>query len=248
MKQLKVLAICCLSMLIMEACESGSNKSNSSVSSTSNIKEETNQQSVDLNYQKACEDLEFVKAHQIVKNLRNEALENGIDKWKKKKRYYSKYEVADIYVFNEEASYLLSLDDPLSEKRILKLILETSIDGAPTNEGQCKYGVAFNILNSADEAGVYARGLSRFNRKCDIAMDLAIVFKNQSLAKSVLVLYKDELHAVLGDNYSGRKEAVANVRGKKIMVGNEGYAWYESNSKNAAQKKYNEAVKNGVFK
>ena len=78
-------------------------------------------------------------------------------------------------------------------------------------------------------------------------MDLAIMFKNQSLAKSVLALYKDELHAALGDNYSGRKEAVANVRGKKIMIGDQGYAWYESNSKVAAQKKYNEAVKIGAF-
>ena len=31
------------------------------------------------------------------------------------------------------------------------------------------------------------------------------------------------------------------------MVGKEGYAWYESNSKDAAQKKYNEIVKDGMF-
>ena len=38
------------------------------------------------------------------------------------------------------------------------------------------------------------------------------------------------------------------VKGKTIKVdGNHGYIWYDSADKDAAQKRYNEAVKNGVF-
>ena len=83
--------------------------------------------------------------------------------------------------------------------------------------------------------------IKRYNQKCDIVMDLAMLYGNKSLAKKVLTIYKDNMHfecSLYGDTRT--------IHGKTMEIEG-GYIWYDSSDKDAAQKRYNEAVKNGVF-
>lgn len=247
MKNYILLTISCVCVLVMGACGSGSNKSNSN-SSESKFK-----QNVDLNYQKACEELDFGKAHEILEKLRNEFVNEGLPKAQNCQvtsiKGYQAYVDADIYIFREEATYLMGLDDPAAEPRILKMIMETPLDGRKLDEGHCSFYDALEDNGDGNKVWLYSYCIKRNNQKCDIVMDLSILHNNKTLAKKVLSYYKDNMH-IVDDRYWNFDDDVLriNVKGKTIIVdGDHGYIWYDSADKDAAQKKYNEAVKDGMF-
>ena len=78
-------------------------------------------------------------------------------------------------------------------------------------------------------------------------MELAVLQGNQSLAKKVLMYYKDNMHVEEGADF---EDKTMMIKGKRIELKalGEGYIWYDSSDKDAAKKRYDEAVKNGVFK
>lgn len=245
MKKIEILIICCLSVLMFGACGSDFGKSelSSKSSSTSELK--------DLNYQKACEELDFDKAHQILKILRDVFFNEGLPGayWDRlsEMKGYDEYVQADIYIFREEVTYLMSLEDPAVENRIIKLIMETPLDGTALNEGYCSRYLAEEAESRGVKVWLYHYCLERYNRKCDIVMELAVLQGNQSLAKKVLMYYKDNMHVEEGADF---EDKTMMIKGKRIELKalGEGYIWYDSSDKDAAKKRYDEAVKNGVFK
>ena len=236
-KLFKVLVICCLSVFMFGACESGSYNKNSSTKVN------------DMNYQKACEELDFGKAHEILNKLRDVFVNKGLQKSRyslvSELKGYNEYVDADVYIFREEVTYLMSLDDPAAENRIVKLIMETPLDGRALDEGYCDHNDASEkAVTGGENVWLYCYCIKRNNQKCDIAMDLAILHGNQTLAKKVLLYYKDNMHIEQGGTTSSME-----IKGEQIVVTHSrGYIWYDSSDKDAAQKRYDEAVKNGVFK
>lgn len=259
-KVLTVLAIVCLCALVFRACGSCSNKSNNS---KIEIEEENDQQSADLDYKSACEELDFGKAHEILDKLRDVFVNEGLPKAQNCQvtsiKGYQAYVDADIYIFREEATYLMGLNDPTAEKRILKLIMETPLDGSHLAEGYCSYNVTSEDMDEGRPVWLFAYCIKRNNQKCDIVLDLSIINESKTLANKVLSCYKDNMHIEQGGrDYSidGEikwenvrfKDKTIKVKGKTIKVdNNHGYIWYDSADKDAAQKKYNEAVKDGMF-
>lgn len=235
-KQFVVLtALCVLALSSLYSCQSSGNKKHASGPSADS-------------YQQACEKHDFEKAHSILGQLRevfvNQGLPHSYYKLVSDIYGYQNYVDADIYIFREEAAYLMSLNDSNTQNRILKLIMETPLDGRQLDEGYCDYYDAQEqSVTGGEKVWLYFYCLKRINQKCDIVLDLAILNGNQSLAKKVLSFYKDNMHIEAGS--SGNK---ITVKGKTISVdGNHGYIWYDSADKDAAKKRYDEAVKNGVF-
>ena len=248
MKRLMILTICFLVMLVMGACGSGSNKSNSTKGTPSEKKNYGD------NYKQACEDLEFGEAHKILDKKRNYYVDHGSGDDKDVYDYYFKegkwpgfqeYVDADVYIFREEVTYLMNIDDPNVENRIFKLLMEMPMDGTPLDEGYHDDDIVeMEYLPASRQAWTYYYCIKRYNEKCNIILDLSILLGKQSMAKKVLSYYKDNMH--IEKAYKGDK---ITVKGKpfKFEKSYSCYVWYDTDDKAAAQKKYDEAVKNGAF-
>ena len=245
---LKLLAISCVCVLVMGACGSGSNENDSTqekkLSAKKNYRDD---------YRKACEDLEFGEAHKILDKKRDYYVEHGLKEtaWGQYNTMtgYQEYVDADIFIFREEVTYLMSMDDPNVENRIFKLLMEMPMDGTLLDEGYQDYDIVSSPSNpTSRQAWTYYYCIKRYNEKCNIILDLSILFEKQSLAKKVLSYYKDNMH--IEDTGEGKK---ITVRGKSIKMEPPHYGiyvcyvWYDTADKDAAQKKYDEAVKNGLF-
>lgn len=242
---LKLLAISCVCVLVMGACGSGSNENDST--QEKKLSEKKNYRD---DYRKACEDLEFGEAHKILNKRRESYVKKGLDysftgEWNTMTGY-QEYVDADIYIFREEVTYLMSIDDPNAENRIFKFLLETPMDGTHLDEGYHDYHiVSYPEKRDNRLVWTYYYCIKRYNEKCNIILDLSILNGKQSMAKKVLTYYKDNMHIERG--FIGDK---ITVRGKPFTFEKNlcCYVWYDTDDKAAAQKKYDEAVKNGVFK
>ena len=188
--------------------------------------------------------MDFEKAHQILNKLRGVFVDEGlptihIQKYSRRPKSvsdikgYNQYVDADIYIFREEVAYLMSLDDPAAESRIVKLIMETPLDGTPQEEGRSGYSHCCEDREDGLQTGLYRYCIMRHNQKCDIVMDLAILLGKKSFAQKTLMCYKDSMHM-----YPVKTEYISTTYCK---------IWYDSSDKDAAQNKYDEAVENGVF-
>ncbi len=262
MKCLKVLAVCCLGMFVLGAFGGGLSKASYAqgiFSKKSKAVQKNQSKAVQKDfgdYRKACEESDFGKAHEILNELRDVFVKEGLPKAYycevSEIKGYRDYVDADIYIFREEVTYLMGLNDPAAESRILKLIMETPLDGRRLDEGYCSAHDAYErSVTGGEKVWLYSYCIKRNNQKCDIVMDLSILNEKQSIAKKVLLYYKDNMHIQkAGHDYSYDDYKLRiNIKGKTIKVdGDHGYIWYDSEDKDAAQKRYNDAVKNGVFK
>lgn len=250
-KLFNLLAICCLSVFLLGACESGAIKSVFSSDSS--------HMNGNLNYKKACEELDFVKAHEILNKLRDVFINDGLSKLGTLKsqppcmvvdiKGYKNYVDADLYIFQEEVAFLLGLDNPDAETKIFKLLLDTPLDGTKLPEGECERvaaaeGKYYNNSNKGEKVWLYHYCIDRFNQKCDIIIDLSILLCKQKIAAKALLYFKEDMMIEHADYFDNVKITTKNGI---VEIKDSGYIWYDTRSKDAAQKKYDEAVKNGVF-
>ncbi len=126
------------------------------------------------------------------------------------------------YVFNAEMLYLTSLGTEEASNRIVYLLAEFKMSGTPVNEGN-HYG------DQKEVAKNYIEGLLRHNRRCDNVLDMAIIQGNKALAKKIITMYQHDMT----DYYIGLGHTWIK-----------GFCW---KSKKAAQKKFDDAVIEGVF-
>lgn len=252
---LKLLAISCVCVLVMGACGSGSNENDSTqekkLSAKKNYRDD---------YRKACEDLEFGEAHKILDKLRDVFVNDGLSKLGTSYyqdpclvvdiKGYKNYVDADLYIFREEVAFLMGLDSPDAETKIFKLLLDTPLDGTKLPEGKCE-GVAaaegryYNNFNKGERVWLYHYCIDRFNQKCDIIVELSILLGKQQIAAKALSYFKEDMMIEHADIFQTVKVKTKNGT---VEINDSGYIWYDTRSKDAAQKKYDEAVKNGVFK
>ena len=249
---LKLLAISCVCVLVMGACGSGSNENDST--QEKKLSEKKNYRD---DYRKACEDLEFGEAHKILDKLRDVFVNDGLSKLRDGNQYmvvdikgYKNYVDADLYIFREEVAFLMGLDSPDAETKIFKLLLDTPLDGTKLPEGKCEEyaateGEYLYYNQKGEKVWLYHYCIERFNQKCDIIVDLSILLGKQQLAAKALSYYKEDMVIEHADVFHTVKVKTKNGT---VEIKDSGYIWYDTRSKDAAQKKYDEAVKNGVFK
>ena len=140
------MAACCIGVFAFVAC--GSNSGYSSgitvVGSDSTVYE---------SYEDACHAQDFVAAHKYLTAM--------------KKAGYSDYDDAREYVFNQEALYLIAMNDEASTKRLFFLLQEDA------NE----------VSNSVRDA------------RCNTIVELAIKQNNQALVEQTAGMYNGQIES-----------------------------------------------------
>ena len=129
-------------------------------------------------YQSACRNQDFVAAYDWIE--KNNGSEEDKD-----------------YVFNAEMLYLTSLGTEEASNRIIYLLAEYQIPGTPIRDGAGSYVYDGELY---EEANKYVEGVSRFNKRCDNVVDMAIAQGNIDLAKKIINLYKADINV----NYNSK--------------------------------------------
>jgi len=140
-------------------------------------------------------------------------------------------------------SQLASLKNKEISDEILNLISEFKIKGSrvPSNiydddVFDSHYSSSYN-KNYID----YISSINDYNKVCDQIFEIAISKGNDYLAKNVLLKYKEDVYKLQGGS------GVKTPDGKPFKNNGSYYVYYKYDSKNNAQKRYNEAVKSGAF-
>lgn len=147
MKKKIKLAICCLGIIAFMAC-GGSSKSDSSSSGISVVG--SNNTSYE-SYEDACHAQDFDAAHKFLTAM--------------KKAGSSDYDEAREYVFNQEALFLIAMNDETSTKRLFFLLQEDA------NE----------VSSSVRDA------------RCNTIVELAIKQNNQALVEQTISMYNGQI-------------------------------------------------------
>ena len=138
-------------------------------------------------------------------------------------------------------SQLASLKNKEISDEILNLISEFKIKGSrvPSNI----YDDVFDHYSSSYNKNYidYISSINEYNKVCDQIFEIAISKGNDYLAKNVLLKYKEDVYKLQGGS------GVKTPDGKPFKNNGLYYVYYKYDSKNNAQKRYNEAVKSGAF-
>lgn len=200
------------------------------------------------NYRDAVRKGDFDTARDILAKYREvyyeESSKNGILNRDERKEAEKKYYAAFDYIYKSEVQYLLSeLDGDECIDKVTFLLEDIPVEGEKFPQGLCEYSIARR--GGWGDEGIpldqYIVWTQHFNRLCNNILSLAINRKNQKLAELIVSKFVDNVEATTG---SGNGDKV--VDGVKID-GNSGYIKYTSTDRDAAKKKYDEAVKNGAF-
>lgn len=219
MKRIKCFSFCCLAVLLLTAC--GSSSSKKSVTGADG-KEYTG-------YQEACRANDFEAAHKFLdvlfsiyeETVKKETDFHG-DSGEKIKAAASDYCLSANYVYNNELRFLASLNEDDAWNRALYLVKEMDVVGRKypkDTENIWPDGSCYFI-------DCYQEFVELRNRQCDELLDLAIDNKNKSIAEKVLRCFCENC---------------------KTTDGIPSLVYYVRDDIEAAQKKYDEAVKSGAF-
>lgn len=243
MKQIKFLSICCVAVFLLTACGSSSSKNEEEKISVTGAdgKEYTS-------YQEACKDGDFEAARSFLNAYHEKYVEqqstDGILNRDGRKNAEGKYFQAFDYIYKSEIQYLLSESDAEECKdKILFILEEIPVEGEKFPEGLCDYDIV--CRGDWGDEGIpldaYIVWTQHYNRLCNNILTLAINRKNRSLAQSILFQYVDNVEAI-----KGASDGSLKVNGVKVD-GNHGYIKYNSEDRDTAKKKFDEAVKSGAF-
>lgn len=243
MKNFNYYFLCGIALIMLAACGSSSSKNEEEkiTETGANGKEYRS-------YQEACRAEDFEAARDTMSIYHKKYLEELSGHWfhnsEERTKAEGKYYEAFDYIYKAEIQYLLSeLRGDECKDKILFILEEIPIEGEKFPQGICGYSVARR--GSAGEEGLpldaYIKWTQHYNRLCDNILSLAINRKNQDLAKLILLKYVDNVEVTEGDSDGGVK-----VNGVTVD-GYHGYIKYTNADRDAAKKKYDEAVELGAF-
>ena len=202
---------------------------------------------MDMDYRDAIKALDFETARDIMntyherylEELSKDAICNDEERKKAQGMYYSAFD----HIYKAEIQYLLSeLNGDECKDKIAFLLEEIPVEGEKFPQGLCGYLIACrDEYDNGLPLDAYIVWTQHFNRLCDTILSLAINRKNQDLATMILLKYVDTVEVIKGD----RPPVV--VDGVEVDD-NHGYIKYTSADRDAARKKYDEAVRIGAFK
>lgn len=159
-------------------------------------------------YQDACRNADFIAAYKIIE------LTDGTEEDKD-------------YVFNAEMLYLVSQNTEETSNRVLYLLAEYQIPGTPVSPG------AIYVNKDYRSVKKYIEGISRYNNRCNSVLSLAISQGNETLARKVIELFKQNIDVSI---------EFANIG--RIEISEKGY---NNADKDAAKKRLEEAIEQGAF-
>ncbi len=195
-------------------------------------------------YRAACSNGDFDAAREFVEKMKviKTAAESNDDDTKRSALEKSISE-AEEYIFSSELNALASMNDPQATTRIILILNEYKVEGTPVTEGtvignDCYINREDYAEGKNDDYKKYMQGVSKFNLKCDRILDIAIACGNKDLAEKILRLIRQDATFY----YKPSSSSPEDENYKDV------YAHYTNESQNAAKKKYEEAVRDGVFK
>lgn len=238
MKKYSLLAACCLVLGFVICGCNGEKKADNTNSITGA------DGTVYNSYQTACSKGDFDAARDYVGKMKEQlVVAEAKEDYSLRNALQKSIEEAEKYVEREEIQYLASLNEESANNRIILILNQRPIEGLEASEKACLgkhiYEVYLNSELMADNLEQvkmfkkYMYWCGNHNSECTTLLGIALACGNQSLAKKVLLTFRPDPELDL-----------KLVEPKYYDV----YAHYTNTSKNAAQKKYDEAVAAGVFK
>ncbi len=193
-------------------------------------------------YQSACSKGDFDAARDYIGRMKEQnVVVQAEGEWKEREAYPKLILEAEEYVANEEIQYLASLNEEQANNRIILILNQKPIEGVEAAEKTCLDKQIFMSMLDGDDASKLANDFikyiawcGKYNSQCRSILSIAIACGNESLANKIL--------------YSFRPDP--EIQSEKCKGNNDWYdiyAHYTNASKEAAQKKYDEAVKSGAF-
>lgn len=168
-------------------------------------------------------------------------------------------ELAEIAIDCDDVSFAMTLFDK-QKKRDYSLIQKATEHLAKTNDEEqlldfvrfipiigTKPTMGHNTDISTDETN-YMKSVRAINNACDVALEYAISHGNKEMAQSVLKLYKSGIDWFWGgDDIKKNNKYYSKSPTGVLVEENKAYIWSDNKSKNEAQTKYSQAIKNHMF-
>ena len=196
-------------------------------------------------YQAACSKCDFDAARDYVAKMKQELIRLQNNYSSSREEYAKSVEEAEKYVENEELLFLTSLNEEQANNRIVTILTQRPIEGIEPAEMECldkevtEWSVDLSNEKGSERIKSFKKYISWcgvFNTKCNTLLSTAIASDNQSLAEKIIRCYRPDPEILL-----------KNKRKKEGDIYFDAYAHFTNTSKEAAQKKYDEAVKSGAF-
>lgn len=251
MKKVISFVVCCIAVHAVTSCGNSSTERDKNAEIKAQELNVTGSDgTVYHSYQTACSKGDFDAARDYIGKMKINlsSMDNiGYESEQKKNAYKELIRDAEEYVAYEEIQYLASLNEELANNRIILVLNQKSIEGLEAAEMAClgkriqKYRIDCSSIYCPNEVLNYQKYIqecSRHNSQCNTTLSIAIACGNQSLAKKILHCYRKDPELLLKNYYLER-----DTNHDCYDV----YAHYTNASKEAAQKKYDEAVKSGAF-
>ena len=212
--------------------------------------EVNNYKKASQNYQEACKELDFEAARELLSELRQEYITTPDYDLTSREKAENKYFEAFDYIYKAEIQFLLSeFDDEECRDKITFLLEEIPIIGEKAPAGLCNK----SAINKVERNG-YLVWVEHYNRLCNTILTLAINRNYPKLAKVALMQFADNMEITEGGThyYEWPNGDTGNVDDYKKVDGvtvdqYHAYVKYVGTDRDAAKKKYDEAVKLGVI-
>lgn len=243
MKKVFCFVVCCIALLAVTSCGNNSN-SNNHEGTTQDISVTGADGTVYHSYQTACSNGDYDAARDYIGKMKLQlaSMDNvGYTAQEQRMAYAEFVNEAEFYVVNEEIQYLASLNEEQANNRIILILNQQSIEGFEAVEKTCLDKHIFLSMLDGHKASKqtndfikYIARCGKYNSQCSSILSIAIACGNESLAKKILHSFRPD----------------PEIQSEKCKGNNDWYdiyAHYTNASKEAAQKKYNEAVKSGAF-
>lgn len=174
-------------------------------------------------YVEAVSANDYVTAHAILDKYLQKAIDGNANGYLFNYEYIEQFWGAADHIYKSEMMYLIEMNDQAANKRLINTLAMMNIIGTKplVNESYSKYTKEYS----------YYIFVSRYNLLCDEILNISFLNNNREMASQVLMMYKED--AILR---------------KKLVDGCEYYTFtFSYKSKEAATKKYNDAIKNGLL-
>ena len=168
---------------------------------------------------------DFATAHEILDQRLERSIKlNASGNWSSDEALEDFWAAAD-HVYKAEMMYLIEMKDAEANKRLINTLAMMNIIGDRPPHQASAYGSGMTKYDN------YQVFVTRYNRLCDEILSISILNNNKDMAKMILNLYKEDC----APHYK--------------KPGNDDYYYFDisTKSKDAALKKYNDAIKNGLL-
>ena len=204
-------------------------------------------------YQTACSKGDFDAARDYIGKMKEQfAVVKAEGDYKEREAFSELIQEAEEYIANEELQFLASLNEEQANNRIILILNQRPIEGLEAAEMTClgkdvyHFYLDQDLDDTTNESPVELKNYKRYiiwcanhNSRCSSILSIAIACGNQSLAQKIIHCFRPDPELQLNGNRKYKNED----KYQSFDV----YAHYTNASKDAAQKKFDEAIKSGAF-